>query len=177
MNGSIADEISARISRAQAAFSNSRRFRRRSNISLSTKSRVYNATVNLTLVYGCKTWTLRSEDVHRLQVFDHICLRSIGHFSWKQRLSNKDVRHCTSGDLEQFRRLDQIVLGTHTRWQGHVIRMESSRLLGKFLFCEPEIDWKRSRGGQVVMWHHGMEETTSKLTSSTLLWLSLSIRC
>ena len=78
-NGSIAEEISARIARAQAAFSNLRHLWRRKDISLTTKGRVYNATVRPTLLYGCETWALRSEDVHRLQVFDHRCLRSIGH--------------------------------------------------------------------------------------------------
>ena len=109
-NGSITEEISTRIARAQAAFSNSRHLWRRRDISLTTKGRVYNATVHPTLLYGCETWALRSEDVYRLLVFDYRCLRSIGHFSWKQRLSNKDVRHLIFDVQKQSRRLDQIVL-------------------------------------------------------------------
>ena len=138
---------------------------RRRDISLTTKGRVYNATVRPTLLYGCETWALRSEDVHRLLVFDHRCLRSIGHFSWKQRLSNKDVRHRIFGVQKQSRRLDQIVLGTRMRWLGHVLRMENSRLPRKFLLSEPEIGWKRSRGGQVMTWHRGMKEATRKLAA------------
>ena len=126
-NGSISEEISARIARAQAAFSNLRHLWRRMDILFTTKGRVYNPTVRLALLYGCETWALRSEDVHRLQVFDHRCLRSIGHFSWKQRLSNKDVRHRIFGVQKQSRRLDQIVLGTRIRRLGHVLRMENSK--------------------------------------------------
>ena len=122
-NGSIAEEISARIARAQAAFSNLRHLWRRRDVSLTTEGRVYNVTVRPTLLYECETWALCSEYVHSLQVFDHRCLRSIGHFSWKQRLSNKDVRHRIFGVQKQSRRLDQIVLGTLMRWLGRVLRM------------------------------------------------------
>ena len=146
-NGSIAEEISARITRAQAVFLNLHHLWRRRDISLTTKVRVYNATVRPTLLYGCETWALRSEDEHRLQVFNHRCLRSIGHFSWKQRLSNKDVRHRIFGVQKQSRSLDQIVLGTRMRWLGHVLRMKNSRLPKKFLLSKPEIGWRRSRGG------------------------------
>ena len=165
-DGSIAEEISARIARAQAAFLNMRHLWHRRDISLTTKGRVYNATVRPTLLYGCETWVLRSEDIHRLQVFDHRCLRSIGYFSWKQRLSNKDVRHRIFGVQKQSRRLNQIILGTRMRWLGHVLRMENSRLPRKFLLSEPEIGWKRSRGGQVMTWHRGMKEATQKASCS-----------
>ena len=51
------------------------------------------------------------------------------------------------------------------RWLGHVLRMENSRLLRKFLLSEPEIGWKRSHGGQVMTWHRGMKEATRKLVA------------
>ena len=164
-NTSIAEDISARIARAQTAFSNLRHLWRRRHISLTTKSWGYNSTVRPTFLYGFETWALRSEDVHRLQVFDHKCLRSIGHFSWKQRLSNKDVRHRIFGVQKQSRRLDQILLGTRMRWLRHVLRMENSMLPRKFLVSEQEVGWKRSRGGQVMTWHRGMKEATRKLAA------------
>ena len=51
------------------------------------------------------------------------------------------------------------------RWLGHVLRMENSRLPKKLLLSEPEIGWKRSRGGQVMTWHRGMKEATRKLAA------------
>ena len=134
-------------------------------ISLTTKGRVYNATVRPTLLYGCETWALRLKDVHHLPVFDHRCLRSIERFSWKQRLSNKDVRHRIFGVQKQSRRLDQIVLDTRMRCLGHVLRMENVRLPRKFLLSETEVGWKRSSGGQVMTWHRGMKEATRKLAA------------
>ena len=78
-NGNITSEITARISKAQAAFSNLRHLRRCTDVSLVTKGQVYNATVCSTLLYGCETWPLRSEDLYGLQVFDHSCLCSVAH--------------------------------------------------------------------------------------------------
>ena len=99
-------EILVRISKAQAAFSNLRHLWRCTDVSLATKGRVYNATVRSTLLYGCGTWMLRSGNFHRLQVFDHRYLRSIGHFSWKQGMTNDEVRHRIFGNLESSRRLN-----------------------------------------------------------------------
>ena len=107
-------------------------------------------------LYGCESWALRSEDVHRLQVFDHRCLRSMGHSSGKQRLSNKDVRHRIFSDQKQSRRLHQVVIGTRMRWLGRVPYGKSTSPR-KFLLSEPDVGWKRSRGGQVMTWERGME--------------------
>ena len=135
---------------------------------------MYNATVRSTLLYGCETWPLRSGDLHRLQVFDHRCLRSIGHFSWKQRITNDEVRHRIFRDPKSSRRLNQIILGTRLRWLGHVLRMNSSRLPKKFLLAEPKLGWKRSRGGQVMTWHGGDERINKKASHRWFLsftWL------
>ena len=85
-------------------------------------------------------------------------------FLLKQRLNNKDVRHRIFRVQKQSR-LNQIVLGTGIRWLGHVLRMENFRLPRKFLLPEPGIGWKRSRGGQVMMWHRGMKEATRKVVA------------
>ena len=63
---------------------------------------------------------------------------------------------------KQSRRLDQIVLGTRMRWLGHVLRMENSRLPGKFLLSEPKIGRKRILGGQEMTWHRGTNGATRK---------------
>ena len=131
-NGNITSEITVRISKAQAAFSNLRHLWRCTDVSLATKGRVYNATVRLTLPYGSETWPLRSGDLHKLQVFDHRFLRAIGHFSWKQRIINDEVRHRIFGDPKSLRRLNQIILGTRLLWLGHVLRMNSYRLPQNF---------------------------------------------
>ncbi|VDO62494.1 unnamed protein product [Schistosoma margrebowiei] len=86
------DKISERIQKARLAFANLRHLWRRRDIRLSTKGRVYCAAVRSVLLYGSETWQIRVEDIHRLLVFDHRCLRSIAHISWVYRVSNAFVR-------------------------------------------------------------------------------------
>ncbi|TNN10218.1 endonuclease-reverse transcriptase, partial [Schistosoma japonicum] len=81
-DGLVTDEISARIQKARLAFAKLRHLWRRRDIRLLTKGRVYRAAVRCVLLYGSETWPLRVEDISRLLVFDHRCLRSIARVSW-----------------------------------------------------------------------------------------------
>ena len=163
-NGSIAVDISDKITRGHAAFSNLCLLWRRMDILLTTEGRVFNATVRPNF-FGCDTWALRSRDVHCLPVFDHRCLRSVGNFSWKQRLSNKVVRHRIFAVQKWSKRLTQIVLGTRKRWLGLVLRNENSELPRKFLSFKLEIWWKRSRNVHVMTHHREMKEATNRLAA------------
>ena len=60
----IADEITSRSSKARAVHGNLRHIWSWTDISLTTKGRVYNCTVCATLIYGCETWPIRAEDLH-----------------------------------------------------------------------------------------------------------------
>ncbi|KAA3673479.1 adenosine deaminase [Paragonimus westermani] len=83
--GGVGNEIEARISKARTVFANLGHLWRQRGISLKLKGRVYKTTVRAVLLYGSETWPLRVEDVNRLQVFDHRCLRSIARIGWHQR--------------------------------------------------------------------------------------------
>ncbi|CAH8288633.1 unnamed protein product [Heterobilharzia americana] len=90
--GSVVDEISARIQKARLASAKLRHLWRRHDVRLSIKGRVYCTAVRSVLLYGCKTWPLKVEDMRRLQVFDHRCLCSIGRIPWCHHVSNAEVR-------------------------------------------------------------------------------------
>ncbi|VDP47976.1 unnamed protein product [Echinostoma caproni] len=78
-DGSAAKEITARISKARAAYAELKHFWRRRDVSLKLKGRVYCATVRAVLLYGCETLSLRLDNIRRLEVFDYRCLRSSAH--------------------------------------------------------------------------------------------------
>ena len=88
----ISNESDARISKARIAFANLRNLWRQKCISLSLKDRVYTTTVRAVLLYGSETWPVRVEDLGRLEVFDHRCLRNITGVGWCQRIRNETVR-------------------------------------------------------------------------------------
>nr|CAH8863946.1 unnamed protein product [Trichobilharzia regenti] len=125
-NGLISDEISARIQGARFAFVSLRRLWRRRDVRLSTKGRVYCSSVRSVLLYGCETWPLRVEDMKRLAVFDHRCLRSISRVKWHNKVSNMEVRRRVLG--KQGKSIDEVVKLQRLRWLGHVLRMPSHRL-------------------------------------------------
>ncbi|VDO49386.1 unnamed protein product [Schistosoma margrebowiei] len=75
--GGVSDEINARIVKIRAAYANLGHLRRLRDVSLAVKGWIYNASLRAVLLDACETWPLRVEDVRRLSVFDHRCLRSI----------------------------------------------------------------------------------------------------
>ena len=161
-DGSVSDEVSARISKARITFANLRHLWRQKGISLDLKGRVYQATVRAVLLYGCETWPLRTDDVRRLQVFDHRCLRSVAGFGWRQRVSHEVIRKrvfgCAAGTS-----IGEIIQHHRLRWLGHVLRMPKHRLPRRVLFSVPPSDWRKPRGGQRMTWQKGVKEITKSL--------------
>ena len=145
----VADEISARISRARIAFANPRHLWRRKDVRLAIKARVYNACVRSVLLYGSETWPFRDEDINRLSMFDHRCLRQLAHISWVDRISNAAVRQRVFRKPSDARSIGQIIQTHSLRWLGHVLRMSAERAL----FIEPpSSQCTKRRGSQTVTW-------------------------
>ena len=77
-DGCIPEELSSRIQKARLALSTLHHLWRRNDINLSTMGRVYSEAVRSVLLCGSETWPLKAEDIRRLSVFGHRCLRDIG---------------------------------------------------------------------------------------------------
>ncbi|KAA3673036.1 uncharacterized protein DEA37_0006413 [Paragonimus westermani] len=123
--GGVGNEIEARISKARTVFASLGHLWRQGGISLKLKGRVYKTSVRAVLLYCSETWPLRVEDVNRLQVVDHRCLRSVVRIGWHQRdvieeanspynspvllvkKSNGKYRFCVD-----FRRLNEVTQNT-----------------------------------------------------------------
>ena len=154
--GLVGEEIGRRIAKARAAFANLRHLWQRRDVSLSVKGRVYNAAVRPVLLYGCETWPLRAQDLKRISVFDHRCLRSIARIWWDHRISNAEVRHRVFGRrhataIEELTKLHRL------RWLSHVLRRSENRLPQRVLSAQPCAGWKRPQGGQVMTWQRSMK--------------------
>ena len=162
-DSSIGPEINARISKARMAFANLLHLWCRNDVSLPVKGRVYNAAVRSVLLYGCETWPLRQQDVHRLEVFDHRCLRQLAKVGWSDRVSNLEVRKYVLGGNGSDTLPRKIKL-CRLRWLGHVLRMEPHRLPHQALFSMPQTGWKRRPGGQQMTWQREMKNATVSLS-------------
>ena len=148
-NGQAKDEVVHRIDRARVTFMQLRQnLWRRSDISVRTKMRVYNASIRPILIYGCETWPLRTEDVRKLETFDHFCLRSIIGVRRLDKVSNESVRiRCMNNE-----KLSRLLQRRRLQWFGHVLRMSEGAICREVLAPEPCRGWKCRRGGQVKTW-------------------------
>ena len=149
VSGDATIEISARIARAQLAFLLlSRCLWLRLDISISTKCHVYTAAVRSILLYGCETWPLRCQDIHRLAVFEHHCLRKILRVSFLDHICLTELyRRC---GLEQS--METIIIQHRWSWLGHVLRMPSERLAKRAFLTSNPVGWKRPRGCPKMTW-------------------------
>ena len=108
---------------------------------------------------------MRADDLKRLQVFDHQCLRSIARIRWNQRIRNERIRKIVFGDDDKFSSLKQLIKIHRTMWLEHVLRRPSNRLPHKALYAIPKPEWRRTRGGQPMTWKREMKTNTAKLGS------------
>ncbi|VDO62502.1 unnamed protein product [Schistosoma margrebowiei] len=91
--GGMSDGIDTCLVKARAAYANLGHLWCLRVVSLAMKGRIYNASVRAVLLYACETWPLRDEDVRRISLFDHRCLRGIADIQWQHHVSNAEVRH------------------------------------------------------------------------------------
>ncbi|VDP60540.1 unnamed protein product [Schistosoma curassoni] len=118
----------------------------RGGATLPTKGRVYSDPVRSVLLYGCEIWPVRVEDIRRLLVFDHRCLRSVARISSDHRASNAVVRKRVLG--KDGKSIDELANLRQLRWLRYVLRMPNHRLPRREMFYDVGVGWKKARGGQ-----------------------------
>ncbi|VDP84909.1 unnamed protein product, partial [Schistosoma mattheei] len=91
------------------------------------------------------------EDVRRLSVFDHRCLRKIADIQWQHRVSNAEVRHRVFGRRDD-NPIGVTILKHRLRWLGHALRMSSQSVPRRALLADTGTGWKKQRGGQCMTW-------------------------
>ena len=62
------------------------------NISLSSKIRLMRSLVTSIFPYACELWTLTAELQRRIQAMEMRCYRNILHISYKDYVTNEEVR-------------------------------------------------------------------------------------
>ncbi|XP_063594818.1 uncharacterized protein LOC134771786 [Penaeus indicus] len=133
-DGTMDAEIDCRIAKASAAFGAlQRRVWSAAGIRRSTKVKVYQAMVLLTLLYGCEAWTCYAKHLKRLEAFHQRKLRSLLGISWKDHITNAEVLARAGLPSVEAR-----IRSSQLRWVGHVVRMPEHRLPKQILYSELE---------------------------------------
>ena len=154
-NGQAKNEIRLRVDVARRAFlSLARTLWRRTEINLRTKLHVFRAAIRPILLYGCETWPLRKEDIRRLEVFDHWCLRLILKVRWSDRVSNDKVRQrCLDIPI-----ISSLIQNRRLQWFGHVLRKSENEPLKQVLNPSACPQWRARLGGQLKTWLCSVKE-------------------
>jgi hypothetical protein len=136
-DGRCVEEIRSRIGMAKNAF-NKRRELITKNINRQLKKRIVKTLIWSVLLYGSETWTLRKEDIKRLEAFEMWVWRRMEKISWTERKTNEEVLHIVG----ERKCLVEMITKRKKNWIGHVIRGEG--ILKEVI--EGRMEGKRTRG-------------------------------
>ena len=73
-------------------------------------------------MYACELWTLTAELQRRIQAMEMRCYRKILHISYKDRVTNEEVRAKIQLAIGPHKDLLTIVKKRKLKWYGHVFR-------------------------------------------------------
>ena len=90
------------------------------SISLSSKIRLMHSLVISTFLYACESWTLTAELQRRIQAMEMRCYRKILHISYKDHVTNEEVRAKIRQATGPHEDLLMIVKRRKLQWHGHV---------------------------------------------------------
>ena len=149
-------EILSRIAQTTAALSRLKTIWRDKNISLASKVKLMQ-TLNLsTFLYACESWTLTAEIERRIQAFEMRCYRRLLNISYKDHVTNEEVRNRIQNAIGVHDDLLTMVKKWKLRWYGHTSR--SSGMAKTIL--QGTVKGARRRGRQKKRWEDNIKEWT-----------------
>ena len=86
-------EILFRIAQTTAALSRPKIIWRDKNISLASKVKLMRTLILSTFLYACESWTLTAEIERRIQAFEMRCYRRLLNISYKDYVTNGEIRN------------------------------------------------------------------------------------
>ena len=92
------------------------------SISLSSKTRLMRSLVTSIFLHACESWTLTAELKRRIQTMEMRCYRKILHISYKDHVTNEQVRAKIQLVIGSHEDLLTIVKGFKLQWYGHISR-------------------------------------------------------
>src|SRR3984885_14147392 len=130
-------EIQRRIVIGKDAFEK-RKELLRGKINKELKKRMVKTLVWSVMLYGSETWTMRKEDIKRIEAFEMWIWRRMERISWMEHITNKEVLR----RVGEKRALIRTIRERQRRWIGHTLRGDS--ILRTIL--EEKMEGKRTRG-------------------------------
>jgi len=147
-------EIKRRIAMEKEAFPR-RKELQRGGLKRCLKKRMVKKLIWSVTLYCAETWTLREEDVTRLEAFEMWMWRRMNKISWTEHISNEVLKL-----VEEERSLLTIIRTRQRNWMGHVMTGDS--LPREIIEGRMDCKWGRRRPRKKLLdWM--MSEEYSKL--------------
>ena len=92
------------------------------NISLASKVKLMRTLILSTFLYACESWTLTAEIERRVQALEMRCYRRLLNISYKDHVTNEEVRSRIQNAIGVHDDLLTMVKKRKLRWYGHISR-------------------------------------------------------
>ena len=117
------------------------------SISLSSKIRLMHYLVTSIFLCACESWTITAKLQRKIQAMEMRCYRKILHMSYKDHVTNEEVRAKIQQAIGPHEALLTIVETRKLQWYGHVSRSSGSSGLAKTIL-QGTVKGGRRQGGQ-----------------------------
>ena len=114
--------ILSRIAQRTAALSRLKIIWRDKNISLASKVKLMQTLILSTFLYACESWILTAEIERRTQALEMRCYRRLLNISYKDHVTNAEVRNRIQNATGVHDDLLTMVKKRKLRWYGHISR-------------------------------------------------------
>ncbi|KAK3894356.1 hypothetical protein Pcinc_001893 [Petrolisthes cinctipes] len=151
-------EILSRAAQTTAALAKLKTVWQDKNISLKIKQKLLRAIVLSVFLYACETWTLTAELQRRIQALEMRCFRRILGISYRDHITNEEVRRRIRQHLGQYEDLLTTVKRRKLQSYGHTIRSDG---LAKTIL-QGTVRGGRRRGRQRKRWTDNIKEWTER---------------
>ena len=149
-------ELTARIAQTTAALTRLKPIWSDKNITLQSKVRLMRSLVISIFLYACETWTLTADLQRRISAMEMRCYRKIMRISYKDHITNEEVRNRIIQAIGPHDDLLTIVKRRKLNWYGHISR---SKGLAKTIL-QGTVGGGRRRGRQKKRWEDNIHEWT-----------------
>ena len=126
------------------------------SISLSSKIRLMRSLVTSIFLYACESWTVTAGLQRRIQAMEMRCYRKILCISYKDHVTNEEVRAKIRQAIEPNEDLPTMVKRRKLQWYGHIYR--SSGLAKTIL--QGTVKGGRRQSRQKKRWEDSTREWT-----------------
>ena len=113
------------LSRTTAALSRLKIIWRDKNISHASKVKLMRTLILSTFFFACESWILTAEIDRRIQALEMRCYRRLLNISYKDHVTNEEVRNRIQNATGVHDSLLTMVKKRKLRWYGHISRSSS----------------------------------------------------